>query len=238
MNIRIEKNIFEMFPDFCRGVVIAHGINNYGEDDSLESELRELELKLRASKSMDDYKNHPQISPWREAFRKFDFNPNQYPPSIANLVKRTVNGGKLPFINKLVCLMNSNSLRHVVPSGGDDLGALSGDLCLGLAKGDERYIPIGQPNVQENPTPGEVIYFDRASKKVMCRAWCWRNSEETKISPNTSSAAINVDGLPPVSPDVVEAITAELANRIRIHCGGTTQVYFLSKGDPEIEVVL
>ena len=235
MKISISGEVFEQFPDFHRGVLIARGIDNIGEDDELFHSLNGLLEDVRGNEQLKDYRIHPRIASWRDAFKKMSVNPNSSPPSIDNLVKRTIKGGTLPFISKVVCIFNIISLKHLVPLGGDDLGAIGGDLCLGMARGDENYRPLGRPDAVEKPNPGEIIYFDTADGKVLCRAWCWKNSDETKISPSTVDIAINVDGLPPVCGTAVRAILEELAGLIRSHCGGKVETYLLSRENRVIE---
>jgi len=121
----------------------------------------------------------------------------------------------------------------MVPSGGDDLAAVDGDLRLTLAKGDEPFTPLGT-NTVESPSPGEVIYADNS--KVLCRRWNWRQSEQTKLSPATTGAAINVDCLPPVSRGEAEAITAELAHLVQNFCGGEVKYFLLDTICNEVEI--
>jgi len=236
VKIGISEQVLKMFPEFTRGVLVARDINNHGEDENLSKEMEELLKTTRRDKTLRDYKSHPKIASWRDAFQRFSVNPNACPPSIANLVKRTVGGAKLPFISKVVTIFNIMSLKHILPLGGDDLESVVGDLRLEVAKGDEIYIPLGKPNIVEHPTPGEIVYFDSGDKKVLCRAWCWRNSEITKILPETSSVAINVDGLPPIGQEQVIEIMGELAEKIEKHCGGSTTPYVLSNQNPWFEI--
>jgi DNA/RNA-binding domain of Phe-tRNA-synthetase-like protein len=235
MKIRIDQNLFRQFPDFCRGVVAANGINNCGEDKDLLQELRDLEKRVYNDPSLRDYKNHLRISSWRKAFEKFGVNPNSQPPAIAALVKRTLSGTSIPFINKLVSIFNLVSLENIVPCGGDDIHCTKGNLELDFSTGDEEYVPLGKPEVMEHPRPGEIIYRD-GDKKVLCRAWCWRNSHVTRIRPETTRVAINVDGLSPVSPEEISDITQSLSVKVEQHCGGVVKTYLLSALNPEIEV--
>ncbi|GAI13869.1 unnamed protein product, partial [marine sediment metagenome] len=146
---------------------------------------------------------------------------------------RARRGDQLPYINTLVALFNYFSLRHMVPSGGDDLNAVNGDLCLTLAKGDEPFTPLNS-DVIEYPAPGEVIYVDNS--KVMCRRWNWRQGDQTKLSPATTNVAINIDCLPPVSKDEARAITKELADLVREFCGGEVTFLLLNASQSEVEV--
>jgi DNA/RNA-binding domain of Phe-tRNA-synthetase-like protein len=161
-------------------------------------------------------------------------NPNQQPPSVAGLIKRIRNGGDIPFINKLVAIMNTVSLANIVPVGGDDVSATSGHLSLTLASGDERYRPLGKPERAETPAPGEIIYEDEIRHEVLCRGFCWRNAHLTRILPETEVVAINVDGLDPVGKANVERTRDDLAAMMKEYCGGTLEVHLLSKDHPEV----
>ena len=157
----IEERIFEVFPGFKRGLVIVKDIDNTAENEAIKGLLDEV-IKEKAGL---DYKNLPQILAWDEAHRKFGSNPNNYPPSIKSLLERVVKGKNIPFINSVVAVFNYISLKYLVPCGGDDLEKIEGNLCLGFAKGDEKFRAIGA-ETEDNPIPGEVIYFDTPSRCV------------------------------------------------------------------------
>ena len=89
--------------------------------------------------------------------------------------------------------MNINSIRDVIPVGGDDVMRAGGSLVLGYADGSETFSPLGNPDVKEQPAPGEVIYVVAESKEVMCRRWNWRNGHATRIAENTGVIVMNID---------------------------------------------
>jgi DNA/RNA-binding domain of Phe-tRNA-synthetase-like protein len=235
MKLSISEEIFHIFPDFCRGVVLAWGINNQGESATLEAELRAAEVTTRTDPARRDFKRLPRVATWLQAFEKMGVNPNEMPPSIAGLMKRAVNGARLPFVSPLVAVFNAQSLKSLVPCGGDDLAAVTGNLSLRLATGAERYTPLGKPDQLERPSPGEIIYCDSGGQ-VLCRAWCWRNSHVTRIQMATNRVLINVDGLPPVGGGEIRQIAEELGERVREYCGGNVKTFLLSRGCPELEV--
>jgi len=53
MRFCIEQSIFLMFPQFCRGIVTAAGIDNSPPSTELEGLLREQEAKLREDPKCD-----------------------------------------------------------------------------------------------------------------------------------------------------------------------------------------
>ena len=229
----VSPEVLAKFPAYVRGVVIARGVNNSGENQRLIELLRKAEQNATQDESLQDIKNHPRIAPWRQAYADFGTNPNKFYCSIESLGRRARRGDQLPYINTLVALFNYFSLKHMVPSGGDDLNSADGDLRLTLAKGDEPFTPLGSDEI-EYPPPDEVIYVDNS--KVMCRRWNWRQGDQTKLNPETSNVAINVDCLPPVAKGEAKAITEELAELVREFCGGEAKYFLLDTSQNEAEI--
>jgi len=229
----VSSEVLAKFPQYIRGVVIARGVDNHGEKPRLIEMLSEVVAKATQDESLQEIKSHPQIASWRQAYTDFGTNPNKFYCSIESLGMRARRGDQLPYINTLVALFNYFSLKHMVPSGGDDLDSADGDLRLTLAKGDEPFTPLNS-DVVEYPPPGEVIYVDNS--KVMCRRWNWRQGDQTKLSPDTTDVAINVDCLPPVSKDKARAITGELADLVKEFCGGEVKYSLLDTSQNEAEI--
>lgn len=229
----VSGEIFQRFPRYIRGVVIARGINNQGESQKLLELLREAEDHAAQDETLSDIKNHPRIANWRQAYSDFGTNPNKFHSSIESLARRAHRGDHVPYINTLVAMFNYFSLKHLIPSGGDDLDRVDGNLCLTLAKGSEPFTPLNQ-DIVEYPTPGEVIYVDNS--RVLCRRWNWRQGDQTKLTPVTTNVVINVDCLPPVTRDECETMTRELANLVRELCAGEVTHCFLDAPQSEIDL--
>jgi len=229
----VSHEVLNKFPNYIRGVVIARGVNNHGENQRLIELLRKVEDNATKDTSLTDIKNHPRIASWRQAYSDFGVNPNKLYSSIESLGRRARRGDQLPYINTLVALFNYFSIKHMVPSGGDDLDKVDGNLCLTLAKGKEPFTPLNS-EVIEYPAPGEVIYVDES--KVMCRCWNWRQGDQTKLTPDTANVAINVDCLPPVSRGEAETITKELADLVKEFCGGKVTYFLLDAKQTEVEI--
>jgi len=229
----VSKEVFAKFPNYIRGVVIARGVDNHGEKSKLIEMLSEVVAKATQDESLQQIKSHPRIANWRQAYTDFGTNPNKFYCSIESLARRARRGDQLPYINTLVALFNYFSLKHMVPSGGDDLRAADGDLRLTLAKGDEPFTPLNSDEV-EYPPAGEVIYVDNS--RVMCRRWNWRQGDHTKLLPDTTDVAINVDCLPPVAKGEAGAITEELAGLVREFCGGEVKFLLLDTANNEADI--
>ena len=223
-----------MFPEFRRGVIIGHNVNNTRADSQLDELLIEAQGDVFTSHITEV--EYPRIKAWRDAYLSFGVSPKDFPPSIDFLVGYIRKGRRLRSINKLVDIFNVVSLRWLMPCGGDDLDFVTGPLVLGFARGSERYYPLGSPNLERKPAPGEIIYFDDATKIVMCRCWNWKNCDVTKITPTTRNVVINVDAfISNISLRDFDAVTGSLADLISRYCGGNIRKYVLEPVNPSFE---
>jgi len=221
--IVIAGEIFDMFPQFYRGIVVVRDIGNQKSNKRIRRLLKtEIDRQMTIDESQD-----PRIMAWDEAHRRFGSNPERYPPSITSLLRNMRSNQALPFINSVVALFNYISLKYVLPCGGDDFSAVEGNLVLGVSDGTEPFVPLGS-NIQETPVPGEVIYYDDVTKNVLCRRWNWRNGDITKIEVDSKRIVLNVDCLPPVGPDIGDAARDELADLLKHHCEAHVETFFLN----------
>jgi len=231
--IIIDQEIFEKFPSFKRGIIVVNEITNAPSNKRIKKLLnKEIEEKMDQNLLEDEL-----VKAWDEVHLKFGSNPNHFPPSIKSLLKRIAQGGGLPFINAVVALFNYISIKYLIPCGGDDVEKIEGNLRLGLAKGNEIFIPLGTTD-KENPQPGEIIYFDDKTLNVMCRRWNWRNGDLTKITEATKKIVINLDGIDPVSQSLIEQARDELVQLLIEYCQAETTTDLLDKDKSEIEIDL
>ncbi|MGL4208627.1 MAG: B3/B4 domain-containing protein [Candidatus Adiutrix sp.] len=238
MRYFVTPQVFEKFPNFRRAVVVAKNINNFGENPELSQLLQASFNKIRTDE-FADYANNPRLTVWVHGFASLGL-AKKHKPSVLNMIKRVRSGVDLPFINPLVAIFNCISLDNLISSGGDDLASVKGDLCLGLAQGDENYTPLGQPEVRENPKPGEVIYFDTVSREVFCRAWCWKNGDTSKLLPQTKEAAINIDGMlsSGLTLGQLNEVAEKMAKMVAHFTGAQTVIHQLSPENPSFEINL
>ena len=245
MIYRVDPALFQKYPGYVRGLVIARRVINIESPiDEVARMLIGAQTAIRQRTDLEPASAHPNIAAWREAYRAFGARPTEYPSSIEALVKRVRRNGApaspsagLPYINTLAALCNSVSLRYLTPVGGHaiDLMQPGGEMALGFAQGPEDFTPLGSTPV-EHPEPGEVIYtYNQAT--VLCRRWTWRQAEFSKLQRTTTAVVINVDGLPPVTRADVAMIGDDLATLVSLYCGGaTTEVKMLSEETPAVEL--
>lgn len=231
IEIKIHKKIVEDFPTFRRGIVIAKDIQNDGHPQKLEALLKEAILS--AAEQPIDLKTDFRTQTWNDAHRLFGSNPNKYPPAHCALLKRVQKkGARIPFINKVVAIMNYNSILDKIPVGGDDVNRAAGNLELCYADGSETFTPLGNPDIAEHPEPGEIIYMVEQNKDVMCRRWNWRNGHTTRITEETKAIVMNTDGLGEDSEDRSIAARDRVAQMLEEFCQADVITTLLSPSQP------
>lgn len=213
----VSEEIFQRFPNYVRGVVVAHGVTNGESPAELTGLLRAAEASVRERIGQGDITAHPRIAAWREAFRSLGIKVSEYRPSIEAMARRVLRNNELPSINALVDIGNILSLRHLVSVGGHAIDVITEDMALRPATGDEGFIPFGSDQL-EHPEPGEIIFAE--GNTVLTRRWCWRQATHTLTLPATTAIEFNIDGLSPVTRQDVEGICREFAALIQRFCGG------------------
>lgn len=234
IRIGVDMSVFKRFPSYRRGLVVARRVSNRGTDSVLEERLRTAEQAVAERFAGREWRQDPRIAAWLSAFGELGIPAGSKPPSIAAMVKRVAKGGRLPFINKLVALMNVTSLENLVPCGGDDLHAVGDEIRLQPATGIETYRALGAVDTLEHPVPGEFALIDTVNGVVLCRYWCWRNSDITKITEDTTAVALDLDLMGTAVP-VEEGgrMVRRLAEDVERFCGGYVDWELLTQDQPE-----
>ncbi len=233
LTYRISPEIFEKYPGYARGVVLAFGVHNGRSPAELVSMLRAVEEKVRRDNSFESIAEHPRIKPWREAYKAFGAKPSEYRSSIEAMARRALHGDQLPEINTLVDIGTIVSLQHLLPVGGHSMDELSHDISLCFASGDENFIPFGGTEV-EHPQPGEVIFAE--GQTGLTRRWTWRQGNHTLTVPETQSIEINIDRLPPIELEEIHSIANQVMALVEQFCGGQTRYEILDSSNPQMSL--
>jgi DNA/RNA-binding domain of Phe-tRNA-synthetase-like protein len=228
----IAPDIFTQHPGYCRGVVVARGFTNGPSAQAVTALLREAEAALRR-RITGNVAEVPEIAAWREAYRRFGAKPSEHRSAIEALARRVLKPDNLPAINTLVDIGNLISIKYLLPAGVHPTDALKQGVTLRLAQaGDSFAPPDGSP--VETPPVGEVVLADGAS--VLTRRWTWRQAANTQTLPDTKGVFFNIDGLPPIHRDDVQAATAEVAALVQAHCGGEVLAVLLDARNPSFSL--
>jgi DNA/RNA-binding domain of Phe-tRNA-synthetase-like protein len=229
----ISQEVFDQYPGYCRGVVLAFKVQNGASTERLVQMLREAEAAVRQQTTIEAVAEHPWIKPWREAYKAFGAKPSEYRSSVEAMARRALRNDPIPSINALVDIGNIISLQHLVPVGGHSIDDLSQDISLRFATGEENFIPFGSSE-SEHPLPGEVIFTE--GNTVLTRRWTWRQANHTLTLPETRSIEFNIDRLPPVELEEVHTIAMQVIELVSEFCGGRMRYQILSASNPEMKL--
>lgn len=233
LSYSIAGEVFAKFPEYVRGVVVAHDVRNGPSPGPLVEMLRAAEAAVRERLALDSLTSHPRIASWREAFRSLGIKPNEFRSSFEAMARRVLREQELPSINALVDVGNVLSLRHLVPVGGHAIDVLTHDIALRAATGEETFVPFGSDDA-EHPEPGEIVFVEVDT--VLTRRWTWRQANHTLTLPTSTAVEINVDGLPPVATPEVDSICAEAMELVERFCGGHLRFEVLSRSNPRMSL--
>jgi DNA/RNA-binding domain of Phe-tRNA-synthetase-like protein len=232
---RICADIFEKYPEYARGVVLACDLHNGPSPDALIRLLREAEASVRLQAQIETVAEHPRIKPWREAYKAFGAKPSEFRSSVEAMARRSLRDDHLPSISALVDIGNVVSLQHLVPVGGHSLDELTQDIELRFARGDENFIAFGGQEV-EHPQAGEVIFTE--GNTVLTRRWTWRQSIHTLTLPETRTIEFNLDRLPPVDMEEMHAMARQVMALVEQFCGGKMRYEMLDRNHQQMILAL
>ncbi|BDG61234.1 B3/B4 domain-containing protein [Caldinitratiruptor microaerophilus] len=230
MFFRLHPDVLRRFPGLYVGFVVVVGARNGASPDAARLLAEAVEVLRRELGEVSSVREHPRIAVWRGAMQEAGINPNRFPNSIEALASRVAKGGSPPSINAAVDLANAAALRHVVPVGCHDLGAMSGDLEVRPSRQGDVFTPMGAQEA-EPVDPGEIVYADAA--EVRTRRWIWRQGERAKATPASTWLFFPVDGLSPVSREAAERARDWLAEQAPRILGGRVHVGWVDRHRPE-----
>lgn len=231
MKFRVETEIIERFNPINIGIVVCKDINN---------SYSGLEISEAFSKEKDDIIKrfdgvelalYPIFQKWRQIYKSFGEKKNRC--SIEALIRRTINGKEIPEINPLVDIYNTASIKFELPCGGEDLKKVSDDIVLGLASGEENFLPLGSTTI-EHPSPGEIVY--KSSDTILCGSFNYRESDLTKLTPETKDAVLVVESVLEEDNIKLSNMLNYLKENVEKYLGGNCEVHILNKNTPEVNI--
>jgi DNA/RNA-binding domain of Phe-tRNA-synthetase-like protein len=229
----ISPDIFDKYPGYARGVVLAFDVHNSPSNATLIQMLRDAEDCVRQQANIETIAEHPRIKAWREAYKAFGAKPSEFRSSVEAMARRALRNDQLPSINALVDIGNIVSLQHLLPVGGHSVDELTQAISLRMATGEEDFVPFGSMEI-EHPLPGEVIFVE--GNTVLTRRWTWQQANHTLTLPETRSVEINIDRLPPVELEEIHAIANHVMGLVEQFCGGNLRYEILDPSHRQMKL--
>ncbi len=229
MKFKVSREIFEMQPELCFGVVVAREVENREISTGLEEAAKTLEERHSGKKGRDI----EEVVPYREAFKEMGYNPNKFMPSIEALASRVLKGKGAPSILPVVDLYNSISLKYILPIGGHDMDSAEGDIEVRLSREGDKFTPFGGSETEEMPK-GEVVYS--VGSEIKTRRWIWRQGELGKLTGESRNIFFPIDGFEGINDQKVREAAEELASRLKGLLQCEVAVGYVNRENMEMEL--
>ena len=228
----VSEDIFAALPQYCLGVAAARGIDNRAPSARIAALLDQEGQTFAETHDAAGLRELPGLRACREAFQALGMNPNKFLCSIEALSKRVCKGGGLPHINPLVDLGNALSLRYLLPMGAHDIDRLEDGLQVRLSTPEDHFLPMGEETPELLPA-GEPVYV--SGHTVKTRRWIWRQSDDGKITGETSHVFFPIDAFQDVNRGQALQARDELAALLREVFGCEVVTGFVDREHPEFE---
>lgn len=233
--ISINKEFWEIFSEAQINVLVIKNIDNHIDESNtayfselLNNATKEAEIFL----TEETFSDNSVVAQWREAFSKFKTKKGAR-SSIEALLKRVQQQRVFTPINPLVDIYNSISLKYGVPSGGEDIDTIDGNLCLGKAAGGESFFPLGAE--KDSPAlPEELIYFDDTG--AVCRCMNWREAQRTMLTEETKDAILVIESINDEQNERAAQAIQELKKLVDDYFHTDSAPFTLSKETTEAEI--
>jgi DNA/RNA-binding domain of Phe-tRNA-synthetase-like protein len=145
--------------------------------------------------TIENIKENPIIAAYRKFYwSHLKIDPTKIRPSGEALVRRILQGKKLPKISYFVDAYNWASCSSLIPIGSYDLDSFESPITIRYAVKGESYVAIGG---KERILKGNEVLT--AGKNTILSQFPYRDADTTKITKSTTNIIIlsmGVDGVP------------------------------------------
>ncbi|KUO91109.1 MAG: phenylalanine--tRNA ligase beta subunit-related protein [Thermocladium sp.] len=176
----------------------------------------------------------PIIRAYRDFYWKYlKIDPTKQRPSQEALIRRLLNGGRVPTINPAVDIGNIISIKYKVPIGLYDIDKIRAKkLTLRYAAEGEVFIPIGSP--RKKLSSNQIVLA--ASDGTILHVYPYRDSELTMVDQATRNILIISAGVPGISGEILRSAATETGILYEKYLMGRLLKVDLINGDREIDV--
>lgn len=210
MKLTVTSEVKALGIDARLAIVSGATISNKSLPlEKLKKEVCETLLKVDPTQA-------PVLQAYRDLHRAAGLSAEVAPPA-EHLLKLIQKNGRLPNINTVVDCYNLISVQSLLSIGAHDLAHVQGDVAFRLTSGKELYVPLGEVEPVK-VAPGEYACMDE--EKIICRMDI-KQCNQTKISKETGSFLIYVQGNREVTTQTLEQTLQKVCTLLVEICGGS-----------------
>ncbi len=226
----VAPEIFARLPGLTIVVAWATGLDNDGDnptvDDDWASSWATAGLLVG---TWPNPQSHPHVKAWGDRLKAAGVSRKDFPPSVEAVLRRAMKRGPRFSINPLVDFYNAVALRHVVPAGAFDVGALPQNVVLRTSRAGDTFWALDA----DAPVPvpeGEMAYA--AGSTVLTRHLMWRQSQAGLVTPATTTVLFMSELLPEHPADLPDRVADGFQQGFQRHFGVDPQMGRITADDP------
>jgi DNA/RNA-binding domain of Phe-tRNA-synthetase-like protein len=192
--MEFSQEVLTAFPGICVAEGHIRSVHIEPENPRLEALKLEIIQEIKSRYSLEQVRDEPLFRAYRDFFWSVGVDPTKTRPASEALVRRMLSGGKLPRIHTAVDAYNLASAVTGVPIAAFDAVTLRGNLTMRFAREGELFLGIGmkKPVVLRK---NQVILTD---PEQIVAIYPYRDSDSTKVTPDTKNIHIVTCGVPNV----------------------------------------
>lgn len=224
IHMEFDRRVLDAFPGICVAEGDVRGVHIEKETRGLEALKVEVATEIKSRYTLENVRDEPVFRAYRDFFWSVGVDPTKTRPASEALVRRILSGGVLPRINTAVDSYNLASAISGVPIAAFDADMLKGGLAMRFAEEGEEFCGIGMKKaviLKEN----QVILVD--SEQIVA-IYPYRDSDLTKVRPDTSTLHIVTCGVPKIERELVLKAYDTCTGFLREHTGGLSSAPVIS----------
>lgn len=221
MIVKINKSVFNKYPDLRVGFLIITKANNFSRLKEAYHLLKEIEEFTRFTFHKENLKNHYMISPWETARFEFGKNYKHYNTSVENLIKDIKKRKTTKTKDVISTLLNYIQLKHIVPAGLDDLDKIVGNITYSVSRGTEKV------DILRKIKKGALYYKDE--KGILGTKLDYWKTKRTKPTDRSDNILVHFDFLPPITNKKSNEIIKEFKELVKTFCKAKVTIFTLKK---------
>jgi lysyl-tRNA synthetase class 1 len=226
---RLENKYFMLteqaamqFPEVQIAYAVIEGVTVNDGGEALAEYRKENVLSAEQAEAKDC----PVFEQYKAIYKRMGVDPTKKKPTSIALVNRLAKGKDLYQINNVVDVCNLMTLKDGISFGAFNFDKIKFPVHFSLTKGTEEFWGLMEKKAKR-VGKGELCMID-ANGTLLNRDYNYRDSEITKISPETTKVFLTFDSLDPMSVEDAKAKLEEAANTLVKFCGGKITEIFVS----------
>jgi len=199
MDVKINKNVMKSFPDLNISIIKFKDITIKKSNIDLENYKNKVLDEVSKKYNIEYLKDVKLFRLYRDFFWNIGIDPTKIRPAAEALIRRVLSGKTIPKINNLVDTYNLTSIKTSIALAAFDDAKIRNEIKARFAKPKEEFLGIGmeKPQILNG---NEIIITD--DEKIIA-VYPYRDSNETKITNQTSNIQLMICGVPQISKDTL-----------------------------------